>query len=158
MLGFDADKQEIDGSPDPWWIAGSLCLVFEDHAGAHANSALDVTKARQAASHPNWIRANVEAASGATILSVLVTPVSTAREGAMPHLRDVALWSLDEFREWAETALTVLRELRKTFAEPGDLVWRAAAAETFEQHGLDAPSLVAKLKARPATNYLTAVK
>jgi hypothetical protein len=53
MVGFDTGKDESDGSPDPWWIAGSFCLVFEDHAGAQAGSALDVTKARQSASHPN---------------------------------------------------------------------------------------------------------
>ena len=158
MLGFDADNKETDGSPDPWWIAGSLCLVFEDHAGAQSDSSLDVTKARQAASHPNWMRANVEAAKDSTILAVLVTPVSTVKEGALPHLRDVAFWPLIDFQKWAETALSVLRELRKTFAEPGDLVWRAAAAERFEEYGLDAPSLVAKLKARPAATSLTSVK
>lgn len=158
MLGFDADNKEVDGSPDPWWIAGSLCLVFEDHAGAQDSSALDVTKARQAASHPNWMRTNVPAARNATILSVLVTPVSTAKVGAIPHLRDVAFWPLADFRKWAGDALTALRQLRMTFAEPGDLVWRAAAAEVFEQHGLDAPSLVAKLKGTAAADHLTPVK
>lgn len=158
MLGFDAGKEEVDGSPDPWWIAGTLCLVFEDHAGAQAGSALDVTKARQAASHPNWMRSHVKAAAAADITPVLVSPVSTVKEGALPHLGGVALWPLDEFRKWSETALTVLRELRKTFAEPGDLAWRAAAAELFEQRGLDAPSIVARLKAHPAGKHLTSVK
>ncbi len=158
MLGFDAGKKESDGSPDPWWITGSLCLVFEDHAGAQSGSALDVTKARQAASHPNWMRANVAAAADAEIVAVLVTPVSSVKEGATPHLQDVALWPLEEFRDWARAALAALRELRKTFAEPGDLVWRAAAAELFQQHGLDAPSLVAKLKSRLAAKHLVPVK
>ncbi|MHB8252145.1 MAG: DEAD/DEAH box helicase [Acidiferrobacter sp.] len=158
MIGFDAGKEESDGSPDPWWIAGQICLVFEDHAGAQVGSALDVSKARQTASHPNWMRANVEAAANADITPVLVTPVSTVREGAVPHLGGVALWPLNEFQKWAENALTTLRELRKTFTEPGDLVWRAAAAELFEQRGLDAPSLVAMLKARPAAQYLTTLK
>jgi hypothetical protein len=52
----------------------------------------------------------------------------------------------------------VLGELRKTFVEPGDLAWRAAAAELFEQHGLDAPNLVAKLKSRLAAIHLAPVK
>ena len=34
LLGFDADKKEVDGSPDPWWIATDLCIVFEDYVGA----------------------------------------------------------------------------------------------------------------------------
>ena len=158
MLGFAADKKEVDGSPDPWWIVGSLCLVFEDHAGAQSNSALDVTKARQVASHPNWMRKNVEAAGSTEILSVLVTPVSTAKEGAIPHLQGVALWRLDDFRKWADVALRTLREVRMTFNEPGDLVWRAAAAEKFEGAGLDARSLFACLKASMAVELLTPVK
>ena len=155
MLGFNAGKIEAEGSPDPWWIAGPLCLVFEDHAGAEADSALDVTKARQAASHPNWIRANVPAASKTEIISVLVTPISKCREAALPHLGDVLVWPLKEFREWANVGLATLREIRKTFDEPGDLVWRIAAAELFEQRGLDAPAVVAKLKQRRAAQFLT---
>jgi hypothetical protein len=51
-LGFVADKRETDASPDPWWLSGGICLVFEDHAGAK-NDLLDATKARQVATHPN---------------------------------------------------------------------------------------------------------
>jgi hypothetical protein len=86
-----------------------------------------------------------------------VTPVSTVKTAAVPHLGDVALRPLDEFRKWAEMAISTLRELRKTFAEPGDLVWRAAAAELLEQRGLDAPSVIARLKARLASAYLTPI-
>lgn len=157
MLGYEAGKVESDGSPDPWWIAGSFCLVFEDHAGAEASSALDTSKARQVFTHPNWMRDNVGAAARAEIVPVLVTPVSTVTGGATPHLRGVALWPLSDFRGWAEAAFTVLRELRKTFAEPGDLGWQEAAAESFQQHHLDAPGLVAMLKAHPAAVYLAPI-
>jgi hypothetical protein len=89
---------------------------------------------------------------------VLVTPVTSAKEGAMPHLENVALWPLAEFREWATEALSTVRELRRTFSEPVDLVWRAQAAELFELRGLDAVSLFARLQARPAAKDLTPVK
>ena len=158
MLGFDAGKEESDGSPDPWWISGKFCFVFEDHAGATPGSALDVTKARQAFSHPNWMKEKDLLAGDMESVSVLVTPVSSAREGAMPHLHEVALWPLDEFRQWATGAMAILRQLRRTISEPGDLVWRAEAAELFEQNGLDAASLFAKLKANPASKRLKAVR
>ncbi len=158
MLGFDAGKQETDGSPDPWWLAGSFCFVFEDHAGAQPDSVLDVTKARQAASHPNWIRANVKAAVAADIVSVLITPVSAVKEGAAPHLSQVAVWPLGDFRDWARGALAALREVRRTFAEPGDLAWRAVAMEVFRRYGLDATGLAAKLKACFGARCLTRVK
>lgn len=158
LLGFDVGKVEADASPDPWWIADDICLVFEDHAGADVNSVLDATKARQAASHPAWMRANVPASEGAQILPVLVTPVTKAKEGAAPHLHDVALWPLPEFREWAKGALAVIRDLRRSFSEPGDLVWRARAAEGLEAGGVDVPSLHARLRARPAAKGLIIVK
>jgi hypothetical protein len=154
MLGFVAGKKEVDASPDPWWIAGKICFVFEDHAGAKSDSTLDATKARQAATHPQWINANVTLGEGTEIYSVLVTPVTRAAEGAMPHLDSVLVWPLSDFRDWAKQALGTLRELRRTFGEPGDLFWRAEAAETFERHGLDAPSLLRKLKEHPATKVL----
>jgi hypothetical protein len=149
-LGFAAGKKESDASPDPWWIAGKICFVFEDHAGALPTSALSATKARQVSTHPDWIRANVPIADAAEIVPVLVTPVSRAEEGALPHLGKVLVWSLGDFQEWAKRALSTVRELRRTFSEPGDLVWRAQAAEVFERERLDAPSLLKMLGGQPA--------
>ena len=71
------------------------------------------------------------------------------------YLDDVALWPLEEFRSWAENALATVREVRRTFPEPGDLVWRTAAAEAFEQNGLDASGLFATLRSRLAAKHLT---
>ena len=154
LLGFESGNEETDGSPDPWWIVGNLCFVFEDHAGAQDESALDVKKARQVSSHPAWMKANIEGCASADILAVLVTPVSKVKPGAVPHLNDVALWTLGEFRSWAEIAISVIRELRTPFVEPGDLAWRAIAMEKFEQNQLDAPSLHARLRSRNAADIL----
>lgn len=154
LLGFESDNVEFDGSPDPWWIVGNLCFVFEDHAGAQDESVLDVKKARQVSSHPAWMKANIAGCASADILAVLVTPVSKVKSGAVPHLNDVALWTLGEFRSWAENAISVIRELRTPFVEPGDLAWRAIAMEKFEQNRLDAPSLHATLRSRNAADIL----
>lgn len=149
-LGFTVGNEESDASPDPWWIAGGICFVFEDHAGAKPSSALDATKARQAATHPNWIKANVQESAGLEIVPVLVTPVVRAESGALPHLGSVRFWALDDFRAWAKLALSVMRELRRTFTEPGDLVWRARAAEAFERDTMDAANLLRALRSRPS--------
>jgi len=157
-LGFSAGKRESDASPDPWWIVNGITLVFEDHANAKSSSAvIDATKARQAALHPNWMREHVPESVGGSIQSILVTPAKKAKEGAMPHLGQVAYWGLQEFREWAETALVTVRELRRSFREPGDLDWRAQAAEALQGVRADAPSLHAWLATRPARDYLESV-
>lgn len=157
-LGFTAGKRESDASPDPWWIVGSIALVFEDHANAKGTSSvIDATKARQAVSHPDWMREHVPASAGASIQPVLVTPAKSAKSGAMPHLGRVAHWDLDDFRAWAETALVTVRELRREFQEPGDLAWRAQAAEALSEIRADAPGLYSWLAARPARDYLVEV-
>ena len=154
LLDFKANNIETDGAPDPWWIAGKVCLVFEDHAGAQETSALDVKKARQVSTHPNWIRENAEIDSDTDILPVLVTPVHKVKRDAAAHLREVALWPLDEFVKWAENAVFIVRELRKTFVDVGDLAWRAEAAAKFESNKLDAQGLISKLRSRIAADEL----
>lgn len=157
-LGFNAGKREEDASPDPWWIVGNMALVFEDHANAKGEtSVIDATKARQAASHPDWMREHVSATANAQIQSVLVTPAKKAKKGAMPHLIRVAHWDLDDFRQWADQALVTVRDLRRDFHELGDLTWRAQAAQALSECRADAPSLFAWLAARPAHEHLTSV-
>ncbi|WP_139557984.1 DEAD/DEAH box helicase [Methylotetracoccus oryzae] len=157
-LGFSAGKREGDASPDPWWIVGGITLVFEDHANAKGDTAIiDATKARQAASHPDWMREHVPASKDASIQPVLVTPAKKAKEGAIPHLSRVAHWDLEEFRAWAETALVTVRELRREFREPGDLVWRAQAATALSEVRADAPGLYNWLTERPARDHLERV-
>lgn len=152
LLGFDSHKIESDASPDPWWRSGGICFVFEDHVGA-TNGVVDATKARQAASHPAWILANVkEAASDVIIVSVLVTTATAVQPGALPSLENVLLWSADEFRVWARDAMAVIRQLRAICPTEADLDWRAKAAESLVAHKLDAHSLHARLIQRRASS------
>lgn len=154
MLGFDSDNRESEGAPDPWWISSNLCLVFEDHSGASASSAIDISKARQAASHPAWMRANVPAAEKADVLAVLITPAKTVRRDAVGALGDVSLWNLADFQEWARGALATIRELRTIFPESGDLVWRAEAKSRLKKEKYDAVSLVNSLRKNKAREIL----
>lgn len=154
ILGFSAGKDESRGSPDPWWILNSYCFVFEDHAGAKPTSKLDVTKSRQAATHPNWIVDNVEEAKKCEIIPVLITPVKKIEKEAGAHLKHVSVWGLDEFKGWAVNALAVVREVRQTFSEAGDLAWRANTAELFERHQIDVDSIYKKIKEKIGNHNL----
>jgi hypothetical protein len=158
MLGFTAGKIEDDASPDPWWMADDRVIVFEDHAGATSpNPLIDAKKARQAASHAAWIRMHVPEAKEARVLPVLVTPATKATKGAAPSLTEVAYWPLDEFRHWAHQAMGVLRAVRTSFTAEGDLDWRVKAAEQFEQAGIDAPGLFARLEQAKAATLMEIV-
>jgi hypothetical protein len=151
LLGYEAGNKETTGAPDPWWIADDhLCFIFEDHSDAKPTSSLDVTKARQVATHPNWVRANLPIADDATIIPVLITPVSRADPEALPHLGGVVYWPLDDFRNWARVALAAIRDLRREFPGSGDLAWRALAAERYRRDRLDPRGLEKLVRSRPA--------
>jgi hypothetical protein len=146
LLGFAAGKVESPGSPDPWWrLSDTGIWVFEDHAGALTTSKLSVTKARQAATHENWIRSNLYPPAATPITQILITPVSRAEQGAICHLHSVKLWNLGDFRLWVETALMAVRELRKTLTEPGDIEWRAGALGILREKKLTSTLMVSDL-------------
>lgn len=150
ILGFDAGNKETTGAPDPWWIVDeNLCFIFEDHSDADPSSSLSVVKARQVATHPNWARANLALSKATTIYPVLITPLQYADRDALPHLTDVFVWNLEEFRKWGKRALSTIRELRSTFPGSGDLAWRAIAIEKYRENGIDPDSLIKLLKAQP---------
>lgn len=154
MLGYFSAKMESPGSPDPYWISKEITFVFEDHAGAEKDSKLSITKARQAASHPKWVSANVAASENTKILPVLITPVKKIDKDGLLHLSEVSVWPLDDFLVWANNSLGIIRKLRKTFTEPGHLAWRAEAADAFKENSMDAISLSKKLTIMKAEKFL----
>jgi hypothetical protein len=157
LLGFDAGNVESTGAPDPWWIVDdSLCIVFEDHSAAKPESSLGVTKARQVATHPNWVRDHLPVRPDAEIVPVLVTPVQVADRDALPHLKEVSLWKLSDFRDWATKALSMVRDLRRSYPGPADIAWRAQAIEAYDAFGLSADKLIQWLREHPADQELAA--
>ncbi|WP_232427247.1 DEAD/DEAH box helicase [Burkholderia ubonensis] len=157
LLGFVSGKVEEEGSPDPWWICESRCLVFEDYVNTTEAGELDVTKARQATSHPDWMRAHVTESAGCEYLPVLVSPAKSIRKAAVPHAGGLSYWKLSEFQKWAEIALQTIRELRATFFEQGDLVWQANAANLLKERGIDFDSISSYLQDKAAVDCLTHV-
>ena len=150
LLGFESGNVETSGAPDPWWIVDeSLCFIFEDHSDASPDSNLHLEKARQIATHPNWVRENLKLAESARIVPVLVTPVQFADPDALPHLGDVSVWRLDDFMTWAQNALSIVRELRAVFSGSGDLAWRATAIEKYRENGIEPEKLIEFLEQQP---------
>lgn len=142
FLGFVTGKEETDASPDPWWQLDNLCFVFEDHANA-TNGLLDAKKARQASSHPNWMRENIESCrkDSVEIIPVLLSPVKYMTEGAASQVNTLMYWNLEQFIEWVPKALSTIKDIRKTFQEPGNLVWRAEAATKLIESNIDIISI-----------------
>lgn len=155
LLGFISGKEESEGSPDPWWICGTQCIVFEDYVNTIEDGELDVTKARQASSHPEWMRAHVSAAAPCEITPTLVTPARFIRAAALPHAQSLTLWRLGDFLNFSRSALETVRTLRATFFEQGDLIWQAEAADMLKARNLDFAGVVAQLTRCRVVDELT---
>jgi hypothetical protein len=147
LLGFEAGNEETDGSPDPWWVADdNFAIVFEDFTEALPTTLLPVTKARQVAGHPNWLRQKLSLGSEAKIIPVLVSGIAGASPESSVHLQDVAFWRTQDFRIWTNNALVMIRALRTTYPGPGDLFWREEAMAAYASNGVDPASLAERLQ------------
>lgn len=139
LLGYLGGTSSVKAAPDAWWIVDSqFAFVFEDHSSAGEQAQVDVTKARQAASHPMWLRANPPGSAldpDATIVTVLITPARRAEDEAMAFLSAVPCWPVEDFCKWAKNVLGVVRSLRSSFVAGGDIAWRQQAhAELAAAH------------------------
>jgi hypothetical protein len=154
LLGYDAENRSGSGEPDPWWLVDhTFGFVFEDNAEGNPESALGTNKARQAASHPAWIKAEQLIEPQGEIVAVLITPKTSAEKSALPSLESVKYWYLVDFLKWADNAINVVRELRRDFPGAGNLVWRSRAAEALRRHAI-APAELDSLLNRSAAEAL----
>lgn len=145
LLGFVAGNGNGDADPDPWWLGDTKGLVFEDHAKGAAATVFGANKAKQAAGHPAWLSEYCREAEGLETTAVLVTPCTVAGKGAKPALKGVRYWALDDFRAWAENALNVVRMLKASLPQEGDMYWRQDAAERLAEAGLTLDAILSKL-------------
>jgi hypothetical protein len=147
FLGYEAGNKETNGAPDPWWkVSDKICFVFEDHSEAKDDSILSITKARQVATHPNWIKDNIKLAGDALIIPVLITPVKKVNGDAFPHLSNVFVWNINDYREWVITSLSLIRNLKKDYPESGDLFWHKIALEVLITNNITPYELIEYLK------------
>ncbi|KIT15585.1 Reverse gyrase [Jannaschia aquimarina] len=147
LLGFTADNTEEAGGPDPWWVAGTSGIVFEDHANAQSTTVFPIEKARQAAGHPKWLTANRPNLAEVNFQVILVTPCTIAAEGGQAHLVDVRLFGLNAFRVWASDAIATVRTLKVMMKGEPDLAWRAEAASALRSNNLDIGGISGSLTA-----------
>ena len=142
LLGFVAGNGKGDAEPDPWWLGNTKGIVFEDHAKGAASTVFGANKAKQAAGHPAWLREYCPEAEGLEVTAVLVTPCTVAGRGAKPPLNDVRYWALDHFLAWSKEALNIMRELKASLPQEGDLYWRQVAAEKLADANLTLDSIL----------------
>jgi hypothetical protein len=157
LLGYSAGNSTDEAAPDPWWIADdTICFVFEDHAEGKKDTVFSARKARQAASHPDWLREHLRLSEGTEIIPVIITPCTKTVKGAIPILRKVRYWSRDDFCSWAKNALQAMRDIRRDFPGVGNLAWRTAAIARLKEAKI-APEQLKDMLSKSAADVMNVV-
>lgn len=134
LLGYIVGNSDEHTSPDPWWIInGDYCLVSEDKIYTGENKKILTKHVRQALTHEKWIRDNIQMLNReATIETVFITTTKEYEENVDVYGEDIYLVLQEDFVDWAQTALETFRKLRRSFSEPGDMIWRVSAMKILE--------------------------
>ncbi|EGZ7158744.1 hypothetical protein BGM74_005275, partial [Escherichia coli] len=75
-------------------------------------------------------------------------------EGAAAQVNSLMYWNLNDFKKWVQKALSALKDIRRTFQEPGDIVWRAEAAAKLSEAKVDIASLNELIKSSSCKDNL----
>ena len=89
--------------------------------------------------------------------SVVVTPATSVRRAALPHVAELCYWGYADFVTFTDNALAVIRELRRDFAEAGDLIWQAKAATMLHDSGLTLDAISQSLSLHKLASRMTAI-
>ena len=146
LLGFVSENSSDSAAPDPWWRSRHKGMVFEDYAEAQAGSCLSPTKAKQALGHVNWLRYNRPELKDVDFVTVIVTPVTKIYKGALPQISGSYVWPLADYVKWSNKSLLVIRELKASFTNEDDLVWRAECLAKLSAANLTIEGIIGHIK------------
>ena len=143
LLGYNASNSDASASPDPWWMVNSdLCIVFEDKNYENNEKSIPVAHVREARTHEDWIKENVNLVNKKTkIVTVFLTNATTIDNGASTFSNNICYWHKDDFINWAISAINTIRTLRSNFTGESNVSWRNQAKDLYDLN-LISPSLL----------------
>jgi hypothetical protein len=149
LLGFEAERPSGNAPPDGAWRDGQqVWLLFEAKTEERPENAVSVSEARQAASHHDWVRAQLGWDRPERSLTALVSYKTSVDASAAAVGRDVVLVGPGAIRELGSRAIALHREIRPRARGLSDEQLAAAIAEEFRSRRLRSEDLVAALDQR----------
>lgn len=151
LIGFESKNAEGSGDPDPWWILGRQGIVFEDYTGIQDNSVISKKKIRQAKGHPDTLASKYP---DVVFSVVFCSPSHQLGDGAVPHVNDVYYISVEDFKEFADDCIGVIRDLWDAYSHAGDIEWRELAARKLEEKALGSDKIMERLTSRKLSSLI----
>src|SRR6266540_749157 len=149
LLGFEAERPNGTAPPDGAWRDGQrLWLLFEAKTEERPENPVSVTEARQAASHHDWIKAQLGWEEPERSLTALVSYKTEVDAAAAAVSGDVVLVGPRVIREFGGRASALHREIRSRARGLSDEQLAAAIAEEFRRRRLRSEDLIDALNRR----------
>lgn len=138
ILGYHSEKPKGESTPDPIWIINDdVCIVTEDKIYDSAEKSIPTEDVSQAKRHENWARKNIPTLhTTAKVYTVFITNSTTLEEDARIHAEGIYYCKLNDFINWANTALCTLRDCYNTFSGEGNSDWRIHVCEKFKENSI----------------------
>lgn len=154
LLGYISENASGDSDPDPWWMLNEdLCIVAEDKIYKNESKALPTRHVKQAGGHEKWIREKVKyLRKNASILTIMLTNSNLIEKSAVTFADDIFYVNRTDFINWAVTAIEAVRKMRRSFSQPGDVVWRLEAEKILREHNSTPTDLIQFIKKKELKN------
>lgn len=139
-LGYYATNPKGDSEPDPIWIINpGFCIVSEDKIYETCDKAIPTRHVREAAGHVNWVKSHSEKLGiwkNSKCISVFITNSNKIEESALPQADNIFYLNRDEFADWTEKCIRIIKELLNSFTAIGDVCWRDKAYQLLKDNRL----------------------
>jgi hypothetical protein len=149
-LGYASWRPGTRGAPDcVWRLSDKLCIALEAKSEETAEDAIPIRDAREARGHLDWVTSNVKLPADSETIVLLVSPRSKIAKEAIPFTERIYRIGLDDARQLARRAVSVIRAARAQSADGAEGILRTnIQGQLFGAH-LDPNHLLKELKKTP---------
>ncbi|WP_251700433.1 DEAD/DEAH box helicase family protein [Sporosarcina luteola] len=136
FLGYSSGNSDSDTAPDPWWIVNdNFCIVTEDKIYEDNTKSIPSRHIKQAKGHEDWIRDNVETLNkNSNIVTLFISNSTTIENSSKPFTKNIFYIERSQFVSWAVKAIESIRQVRRSFNNKGDLLWRLEAEKILNDY------------------------
>jgi hypothetical protein len=150
LLGFEAERPPGTAPPDGAWRDGErLWVIFEAKTEERPENAVSVSEARQAASHHDWIKAELGWEEPSRSVTALVSYKQVVDSASAAVARDVMLIDPSILRDVADRVVALHREVRPRARGLTEEGLAATISVEFRRRRLESDDLISALTQRP---------
>lgn len=139
VSGYISTNPNGTAEPDPIWIINrDICIVAEDKI-YNEGKRIPPNDVKEAAGHELWIQKKHESLDlhkDVKIYTVFITTANDIQDNTALFGENICYLRKEDFCEWAQKLIEVLKQVYRTFSGEGNIVWREETIKIFNEQRL----------------------